>query len=76
MLVVAAGNKVERRPVHVSGIVAEGVTIDDGLAGENSVIATAGAFLKEGEVVRPVPREPAGAAAGGPAPAVAKQGAS
>ena len=76
VLVVAAGNKVERRPVHVSGIVAEGVTIDDGLAGENSVIATAGAFLKEGEVVRPVPREPAGAAAGGPAPAVAKQGAS
>lgn len=76
VLVVAAGNKVERRAVHVSGIVSAGVTIDEGLAGENSVIATAGAFLKEGEVVRPVPIEPAGPAAGGPAPAAAEQAAS
>jgi len=30
------------------------VTIGDGLTGEEHVVATAGAFLQEGEVVRPV----------------------
>jgi HlyD family secretion protein len=54
VLIVNAQNKVERRAVRVSGIVQSGVTIADGLAGTDHVIATAGAFLQEGELVRPV----------------------
>jgi HlyD family secretion protein len=56
VLVVNPQNKVERRPVHVSGIVANGVTVADGLKGKERVVATAGAFLQEGEVVSPVVR--------------------
>jgi hypothetical protein len=40
--------------VRVSGIVHGGVTIAEGLAGTDQVIATAGAFLQEGELVKPV----------------------
>ncbi len=54
VLIVNSQNKVERRAVHVSGIVANGVTIADGLTDKEQVIATAGAFLQEGEVVKPV----------------------
>jgi HlyD family secretion protein len=54
VLIVNAQNKVERRAVRVSGIVQSGVTIADGLAGTDHVIATAGAFLQEGELVKPV----------------------
>ncbi|HLN48510.1 MAG TPA: efflux RND transporter periplasmic adaptor subunit [Steroidobacteraceae bacterium] len=54
VLIVDAQNKVQRRPVHVSGIVANGVTIADGLSGKEHVVATAGAFLQEGETVNPV----------------------
>jgi len=54
VLIVDAQNKVQRRPVHVSGIIANGVTIADGLNGKEHVVATAGAFLQEGEVVNPV----------------------
>src|SRR5208337_2879899 len=54
VLIVNAQNKVERRAVHVSGMVANGVTIADGLTDREQVVATAGAFLQEGEVVKPV----------------------
>ena len=54
VLIVNPQNKVERRPVRVSGIVANGVTVADGLKGKERVVATAGAFLQEGEVVSPV----------------------
>jgi HlyD family secretion protein len=54
VLIVNAQNKVERRAVRVSGIVQSGVTIADGVAGKDQVIATAGAFLQEGEVVKPM----------------------
>ncbi len=54
VLIVNAQNKVERRAVHVSGIVANGVTIADGLTDREQVVATAGAFLQVGEVVKPV----------------------
>jgi HlyD family secretion protein len=54
VLIVDAQNRVQRRPVHVSGIVANGVTIADGLSGKEHVVATAGAFLQEGEIVNPV----------------------
>lgn len=54
VLVVNASNKVERRAVHVSGIVESGVTIADGVSDKEQVVATAGAFLQEGEAVKPV----------------------
>jgi HlyD family secretion protein len=54
VLVVTAQNKVERRAVHVSGIVGNGVSISDGVKNKEEVVATAGAFLQEGEVVRPI----------------------
>jgi hypothetical protein len=40
--------------VRVSGIVENGVTIADGLGDKDRVVATAGAFLQEGEVVNPI----------------------
>jgi RND family efflux transporter MFP subunit len=54
VLVVTADHKIERRAVHVSGILGNGVTIADGLDPQIQVVAIAGAFLQEGEVVRPV----------------------
>jgi HlyD family secretion protein len=54
VLIVNAQNKVERRAVHVSGIVENGVTIADGVSDKDQVVATAGAFLQEGEIVKPV----------------------
>jgi HlyD family secretion protein len=54
VLIVNAENKVERRSVHVSGIVQNGVTIGDGIRGDERVVTTAGAFLQVGELVVPV----------------------
>jgi HlyD family secretion protein len=54
VLVVDAQNRVERRAVHVSGIVDHGVTVADGINDKDQVVATAGAFLQVGEVVKPV----------------------
>jgi HlyD family secretion protein len=54
VLVVNAQHKVERRAVHVSGMVQNGVTIADGINGKEQVVVTAGAFLQEGELVNPV----------------------
>ncbi len=54
VLIVNAQHKVERRAVHVSGMVQNGVTIADGINGKEQVVATAGAFLQEGELVNPV----------------------
>jgi len=54
VLVVDPQNKVERRPVKVSGMVAGGVTIAGGIGDKDRVVATAGAFLQVGETVRPV----------------------
>jgi HlyD family secretion protein len=54
VLVVNAQNKVERRAVRVSGMIQSGVTIAEGVAGRDKVVATAGAFLQEGDVVKPV----------------------
>jgi HlyD family secretion protein len=54
VLIVDATGKIERRAVHVSGIVDAGVTIDQGVSYKDQVVATAGAFLRVGETVRPV----------------------
>jgi len=55
VLIVNAQNKIERRAVRVSGIVQNGVSIADGVVGTEQVVATAGAFLEQGEIVNPVP---------------------
>ena len=54
VMIVNAQHKVERRAVRVSGMVRSGVTIAEGIGGKEQVVATAGAFLQEGEVVNPV----------------------
>jgi RND family efflux transporter MFP subunit len=54
VLIVNAQNKVERRAVRISGMVPEGVSIAEGVLGKEQVVATAGAFLQEGELVKPV----------------------
>jgi len=54
VFIVNAQHKVERRAVRVSGIVQNGVTISEGVGSKDQVVATAGAFLQEGELVNPV----------------------
>jgi HlyD family secretion protein len=58
VLIVNAQHKVERRAVRVSGMVQNGVTISEGISGKELVIATAGAFLQEGELVNPISKDP------------------
>jgi len=57
VLIVNAQSKVERRSVHVSGMVQGGVTIADGITGQEQVVTTAGAFLQEGELVKAILKE-------------------
>jgi RND family efflux transporter MFP subunit len=57
VLIVNADNKVERRAVRVSGIVQNGVGIAEGVAPKDQVVATAGPFLQEGELVKPISKE-------------------
>jgi RND family efflux transporter MFP subunit len=54
VLVVGDQQRVERRAVRVAGTRNEGVVIAEGIDGSERVVTTAGAFLREGEVVRPV----------------------
>jgi RND family efflux transporter MFP subunit len=65
VLIVDSTNKIERRAVHVSGIVDSGVTIDQGVSDRDQVVATAGAFLQVGENVKPVSEDAAKAATSG-----------
>ena len=52
---VTADGKVERRGVSISGTTADGVIISSGLTGTERVIATAGGFLRPGELVTVAP---------------------
>jgi HlyD family secretion protein len=54
VLVVNAQGKVERKSVRVTGMVSGGVTIGEGLNPRDQIVTTAGAFLQEGETVKPV----------------------
>jgi HlyD family secretion protein len=54
VLIVNAQHKIERRAVRVSGMVQNGVTIAEGVSGKEQIVATAGAFLQEGELVNPI----------------------
>src|SRR3984893_17985077 len=58
VFVVNAEHKIERRAVRVSGMVQNGVTISEGVSGKELVVATAGAFLQEGERVNPISKDP------------------
>ena len=49
-------NAVVRRPVRVGDVSDRGVTIVDGLNGDERVVESAGAFLNPGQKVRPEPR--------------------
>ncbi len=51
VLVIGAGDKVERRGVQVAGPHQDGVLVSGGLAGNERVVAIAGAFLRVGEQV-------------------------
>ena len=55
VLVLTGENTVERRRVHIANATAEGIVIADGLTGKERVVATAGAFLHEGERVAIAP---------------------
>ncbi len=52
--VIGADNKVVRRDVKVGQVADAGVPIIDGLAGNERVVQSAGAFLNPGDKVRPV----------------------
>jgi HlyD family secretion protein len=54
VLVVNAQGKVERRAVRVTGMVSSGVTVAEGIDPKDQIVTTAGAFLQEGETVKPV----------------------
>jgi RND family efflux transporter MFP subunit len=55
VLVVNSADKIEKRPVRVSGTTDSGVIIAEGLSGSERVIATAGGFLRDGEAVKIAP---------------------
>jgi RND family efflux transporter MFP subunit len=73
VLVVGADDKVVRKPVTVAGTNASGVIVASGLTGDERVIATAGAFLREGEKVRTAPM-PAASTAAAVLPVAASKG--
>jgi RND family efflux transporter MFP subunit len=51
--IVNARNEVERRAIKVGAIDDEGVTVAEGLSGQESVVLSAGAFLNPGQKVAP-----------------------
>ena len=53
VLVVGAGNKVERRNVKIGDVSDAGVTVLEGLTGQEAVVSSAGAFLNPGEKIIP-----------------------
>ncbi|MCH8685815.1 efflux RND transporter periplasmic adaptor subunit [Pedomonas mirosovicensis] len=57
--VVGGDNKIARRAVRLGTTTAKGVVIEEGLVGSERVVATAGAFLREGEAIAPVMQQQA-----------------
>ncbi|WP_448585544.1 efflux RND transporter periplasmic adaptor subunit [Thermaurantiacus sp.] len=55
--VVGRDDRVERRPVKIGRVSEAGVSIREGLTGNERVIVSAGAFVRPGERVTPVLRE-------------------
>jgi HlyD family secretion protein len=58
VLVAGPDNRVVRRNVRFGGAEAGGIVITAGLDGSERVVTTAGAFLREGELVRPADAVP------------------
>jgi HlyD family secretion protein len=54
VLVLGAGDKVERRNVRIGSSLTVGVTIMEGLTGTETIVVSAGPFLQVGEQVKPV----------------------
>jgi HlyD family secretion protein len=54
VLIVGSNNKIERRDVQIGNVTNAGATVLTGLAGNERVVLSAGAFLNPGEVVEPV----------------------
>lgn len=61
--IVGNDNKVARRPVRTGTVTPQGLTIIEGLNGNERVVAYAGGFLNPGEVVRPQRQTASGAKA-------------
>lgn len=52
--IVGADNKVARRAITVGSVSDQGVAVATGLAGNEKVVVSAGAFLRAGEEIKPV----------------------
>jgi len=50
---VNAKNEVERRAVRVGSVDENGVTISEGLSGQEAVVLSAGPFLNPGQKIAP-----------------------
>jgi len=61
--IVNAQNKIERRPIKLGHVDDQGVTIAEGLSGQEAVVLSAGPFLNEGQKVAPRRLSAAAAAA-------------
>jgi RND family efflux transporter MFP subunit len=64
VLAVGADGKLVRRPVHVGGAHRDGLLVTGGLADGERIVASAGAFLREGEQVTVAAAEGGGGPAG------------
>ncbi|HEX8193446.1 MAG TPA: efflux RND transporter periplasmic adaptor subunit, partial [Allosphingosinicella sp.] len=53
VMVVGPNSTVQRRPVRVGNVTDRGVVVVEGLAGNEQVVESAGAFLNTGERIRP-----------------------
>ena len=53
--VVDKDNKARRRAVKTGWITADGIVVTDGLSGKERIVQRAGAFLSDGETVKPKP---------------------
>ena len=51
--VVNAKKEVERRPITIGSVAADGVTIASGLNGTEAVVLSAGPFLNPGQKINP-----------------------
>jgi multidrug efflux pump subunit AcrA (membrane-fusion protein) len=52
--IVGPDNKVVRRDVKIGMVTDDGITIADGLSGNERIVARAGGFLRAGDKVKPV----------------------
>jgi len=61
--IVNAQHKIERRPVKLGHVDDQGVSIAEGLSGQETIVLSAGPFLNEGQKVAPHRQSAAAAAA-------------